>query len=152
MSIEYDVPPPSEPGRRKSVWPQVVFVLLLAALAQVLGLVYAYVERCKPGQGNDFCGAGSLAGVLIGFVAAIVVLVAGLIVVFLRRKRAGVGGGPGAGRILSAVFGAILLVPCAWMIVIGWPRNNSDSGLWFLGLVGLGMILAAMLLKRRTTK
>ncbi len=77
MSIEYDAPEPSEPGGRKSVWPQVVFVFLLAAFAQVLGLVIAYVERCKPGQGNDFCGAGSLAGVLLGLVAAVVVLEAG---------------------------------------------------------------------------
>jgi riboflavin transporter FmnP len=148
MSIDYDAPPPSEPGRRKRVWPQVVFVFLLAAFAQVLGLVYAYVTRCKPGQGNDFCGASSLAGVLMGFVAAIMVLVAGLVAVFLRRKKTAGESGPGAGRIVAAVFGAILVVPCAWMIVGGWPRNNADAILWIGIVAGVGMIVAAFLRRR----
>ena len=135
------------PAPRQPLWLQLILVIVLAALVQGTGLVYAYITRCKPGQGNDFCGAGSLAGVVFGFVAAVIVLIAGLVVVFLRRKKAG-GTRTGAARVVAAVFGTIVLVPCVWMIAGGWPRNNSNIILWVASAAGLGLIAAAFVRKR----
>jgi len=41
----------------------------------------------------------------------------------------------------------VLVLPCAWMLGFGWPRNHADGGLW-LGLV-LGVALIAVAFVRR---
>jgi hypothetical protein len=138
------------PGPNSKLWMQVVLMLALAVLAQAIGLSTAYVSRCKPGQGNDWCGLGSVAGVVFGFGAALCILVVGSILIFLRHKRSSGGSKIGVLRILSVVFGVLLLLPCAWMLGVGWQRTRGDGGLW-LGLgLGLGLIVAAFIRRTRT--
>jgi hypothetical protein len=130
------------------LWVQILVVLLLAVVAQAIGLGFAYILRCKPGQGNEWCGVGSVGAAVFGFAAAFCVVLAGTIVIVLRRGGRRGGGRVGAVRILAVAFGVILVVPCAWMIGIGWERNKSDLGLWLGLALGVALIVAAFIRRR----
>jgi hypothetical protein len=140
---------PAVPRQGAKLWVQILLVVLLAVLAQATGLVFAYVNRCKPGQGNDWCGLGSLAGVLFGFGAAVCILVAGTIMVMLRRRSGKDGRKVGALRILSVALGVVLVLPCAWMLGFGWIRNHNDGGLWLGLALGVGLIAVAFVRRHR---
>lgn len=144
---------PPEPRAAAKLWVQVAIMLLLAVFAQAIGLVFAYVSRCKPGQGNDWCGVGSLAGVFFGFGAAVCIVVVGTIIIVLKRKgrtQAASGGAKvGLLRVMSVVFGVLLLLPCAWMLGVGWSRLHSDGGLWLGSGLGVVLIAAAFVPRRQ---
>jgi hypothetical protein len=147
-STEPEIAPPA-PRKGAKLWVQILIVILLALLAQAIGLGFAYLQRCKPGQGNDWCGMGSLGDALIGFAAAVCILIAGTIVVVLRRRNRRGGGKVGALRILAVAFGVVLLLPCGWMLGIGWERVHTDGGLWLGVVLGVGLIASAFFRKRR---
>jgi hypothetical protein len=141
---------PAAPREGARLWVQILLVMGLAVLAQAVGLGFAYVSRCKPGQGNDWCGLGSVAGVLFGFAAAVCILVAGSItIVIKRRNRRGGGGKVGGLRILSVALGVVLVLCCGWMLGIGWERTHTDGGLWFGLMLGLGLIAVAFVRRHR---
>jgi len=144
---EIVTPAPRPAGK---LWLQILIVILLALSAQAIGLGFAYIQRCQPGKGNDWCGMGSLGDALIGFAAAVCILVAGIIVVVLRRRtRRGGGSKVGALRILAIAFGVVVLVPSGWMLGVGWERNHGDGGLWLGVVLGVGLIAAAFFRRRK---
>jgi hypothetical protein len=139
----------SAPRPAGKLWVQILIVILLALLAQAIALGFAYLDRCKPGTGNDWCGMGSLGDALLGFVAALCILIAGMIVIVLRRRSRRGGGKVGGLRILAVALGVVVLLPCAWMLGFGWERNHADGGLWLGVAIGVGLIAAAFFRRRK---
>jgi drug/metabolite transporter (DMT)-like permease len=140
---------PAAPRQGWKLWVQILLVVGIAFVALALGLVDAYASRCKPGQGNDWCGLGSVAGVLFGLGAAVCTLVVGAIVIVLKRRGRGGGGKVGALRILSVVLGVLLVLCCTWTLVIGGSGHHSDGGSWLGLALGLGLIGVAFVRRRR---
>jgi hypothetical protein len=141
---------PVVPLSGAKVWVHVLVVVGLAVLAQAVGLGFAYVFRCKPGQGNEWCGLSSITGALLGFAAAVVILIAGSITIVIKRRHHKASGGKvGVLRVLAVVLGALLVLPCGWMLGFGWARMHNDGGLWLGLALGLGLIAVAFVRRHR---